>query len=58
MLYDPRQVKIYKLQLGMMCSYQYHDLPLKGPLSVKLDFYREYNLAIVKNYIIRKPQEP
>lgn len=47
-LYDPKKVSVYKKQLGMMCSFQYKQAPLAGPLKVEMNFFRHVQSSVSK----------
>lgn len=47
-LYDPKKVSVYKKQLAMMCKFQYKQVPLTGPLMVKLNFFRHVQSSLSK----------
>ena len=58
-LYDRKDVKIFKGQLGMLARNQYKGEPLEGPLMVSLHFYRP-SAKVSKKELARRysGQEP
>lgn len=47
-MYDPRNVKVYKAQLGMLAKNLYHGEPMTGALAVTIRFYRPVQKSISK----------